>query len=83
MISTDHFWTGDGNRCSVTGYDGPICSRCGLADVPTTPITCPARVVEEDLRPVGEKLDALAARQQARKALSLPTPAEPEEETRA
>jgi hypothetical protein len=35
-----HAWSGDGNRCIVTGYDGPICLRCGLPDLPTTGLEC-------------------------------------------
>jgi hypothetical protein len=41
----DHLWTGDGNRCGVTGYDGPICSKCGVADINASAI-CSARLAE-------------------------------------
>lgn len=37
----EHAWTGDGNR-AADGYDGPICTRCGLPDLPSTPEECRA-----------------------------------------
>jgi hypothetical protein len=35
-----HAWTGDGTLGSSDGYTGPICARCGLADLPGTPVEC-------------------------------------------
>jgi hypothetical protein len=43
-----HAWTGDGNRCAITGYDGPICGRCNLPDTPGTPDACKGVAVEEE-----------------------------------
>jgi len=68
---TEHAWSGDGNRCAVTGYDGPICVRCGLPDLETTPKECtPAAVIahakevvarlEESTRKLIEAADACA-----------------------
>jgi hypothetical protein len=41
-----HAWSGDGNCCGETGYDGPICYRCGLPDLPGTPQECKGEIPE-------------------------------------
>ncbi len=35
-----HVWTGDGVQGSPDGFDGPICSRCGVGDTGDTPTDC-------------------------------------------
>jgi hypothetical protein len=44
IIDRAHVWSGDGNRCAVTGFDGPICVKCGIGDTGNeTPMECVGR----------------------------------------